>query len=135
MGDEDYIASVGLTAGSYAPRNTALCQGQLVAIAQNTALFYLLNKTYGGNGVANFALPNLTGSTVIGTGPQPGTGASWTLGQSQAQLTQLSWPEGNPAATPAGGTSTIPIPAGPAGLALNWAITLIGIFPPHPDGA
>lgn len=133
MGDEDYIASVGLTAGFYAPTNTALCQGQLVAVSQNTALWYLLNKTYGGNGTSTFALPNLTGSTVIGTGPQPGAGANWTLGQAQAPLTQLSWPEGNPAATPAGGTPTIPIPAGPAGLALNWAITLIGIFPPNPN--
>ncbi|MFM7693936.1 MAG: tail fiber protein, partial [Actinomycetota bacterium] len=44
------MASIGLTAGIYAPLNTALCQGQLMPVSQNTALSYLLGPTYGGNG-------------------------------------------------------------------------------------
>lgn len=130
---DDYMASIGLTAGFYAPRNTALCQGQLMPINQNTALYYLVQTTYGGDGRATFALPNLAGVVPFGVGPQIGTGATWTLGQSQRALTQTAWPDGNPAATPAGGTPTIPVPSGPAGLALNWAITLVGVFPPQPD--
>lgn len=133
MGTDDYMASIGLTAGIYAPLHTALCQGQLMPVSQNTALSYLLGPTYGGNGTSTFALPNLAGSTVVGTGPQPGAATNWVLGQAQAPLTPLAWPEGNPAATAAGGTPTLPIATGPAGLALHWAITLIGIFPPNPN--
>jgi microcystin-dependent protein len=130
---DDYMASVGLTAGSYAPQNTALCQGQQLAIAQNDALFYLLGRTYGGDGVITFALPNLAGAVPFGTGRQPNTSTNWQLGQTDVPLTNLAWPSGSPAAVASGGTPTVPVASGPAGLALNWAITLQGIFPPQPD--
>lgn len=133
MGTDDYMASIGLTAGIYAPLHTALCQGQLMPVSQNTALFSLLNVTHGGNGTSTFALPNLAGSTVVGTGPRPGIDTNWQLGQVQTPLTPLAWPGGKPAATPAGGTPTLPIATGPAGLALHRAITLIGFFPPNPN--
>jgi microcystin-dependent protein len=59
-------------AGNFAPRGWALCQGQIMSIAQNTALFSLLGTTYGGNGQTTFALPDLRGRTPIGTGQGPG---------------------------------------------------------------
>jgi microcystin-dependent protein len=60
------------------PAGWALCDGQLLSIAQNQALFSVLGTTYGGDGVTTFALPNLQGRTVLGTGGVNGLG---TLGQ------------------------------------------------------
>jgi microcystin-dependent protein len=53
---------------NFAPRNWALCNGQLIAIQQNTALFSILGTYYGGNGTTNFALPNLQAYTPLGVG-------------------------------------------------------------------
>lgn len=132
MTPDDYMGSVSVTAGIYAPANTALCQGQTLSIAQNDALFSLLQANYGGNGTTTFALPNLAGAVPFGTGNQPGTGNDWIIGQTQSPLTAQVWPSGNPAAVAAGGTATLPITTGISGIALNWALTLIGIFPPRP---
>ena len=133
MGPDDYMASVQVTAGTFAPVNTALCQGQLVSIAQNPALYSLLSTRFGGDGARTFGLPNLAGAVPFGTGYQPGTATTWTLGQTASPLTQQEWPSGSPKAVAAGETPTLPTYSGPGGLALNWAITLLGIFPPQPD--
>ena len=62
-----------LTVGfSWAPRNYATCSGQILSIAQNTALFSLLGTTYGGNGQTTFALPDLRGRVALGQGNGPG---------------------------------------------------------------
>jgi microcystin-dependent protein len=78
---EAYIGSVILFAGNFAPRGWALCQGQLLPIAQNTALFSILGTTYGGNGQTTFALPDLRGRVPVGQGQGPGL-SNWTLGES-----------------------------------------------------
>lgn len=57
---------------NFAPVGWASCNGQLLSIAQNTALFSLLGTTYGGNGTSNFALPNLQGSAALSFGNGPG---------------------------------------------------------------
>jgi microcystin-dependent protein len=75
-----FIGSVTLFAGSFAPRNWALCQGQLISIASNTALFSILGTTYGGNGTTTFALPDLRGRAVVGAGQGPGL-SMYSLGQ------------------------------------------------------
>jgi microcystin-dependent protein len=62
---EPYIGEIRLMPFDYAPRNWALCNGQLLAIAQNQALFSLLGTQYGGNGINTFALPDLRGRTPI----------------------------------------------------------------------
>jgi microcystin-dependent protein len=64
------LGEIRLFAGNFAPRGYAFCNGQLLSISQNTALFSLLGTTYGGNGTTNFALPNLQGRVPIhmGTG-------------------------------------------------------------------
>ena len=72
MPSEPFIAEISLFAGNFAPRNYALCQGQLLSIAQNTALFSLLGTTYGGNGQTTFGLPDFRGRVPIGTGQAPG---------------------------------------------------------------
>jgi microcystin-dependent protein len=69
---EPFIAEIRLIAFTYPPRGWAECNGQILSIAQNTALFSLLGTTYGGNGVTNFALPDLRGRIIVGTGQGPG---------------------------------------------------------------
>ncbi len=66
------IAEIRLFAGNFNPRFWAFCNGSLLSIASNTALFSLLGTTYGGNGTTNFGLPDLRGRTALGTGTGPG---------------------------------------------------------------
>ena len=56
--DEGYIGEVRMFAGNFAPMYWAFCQGQLMSIAENTALFSIIGTTYGGDGQTTFALPN-----------------------------------------------------------------------------
>lgn len=65
---EPFIGEIKLVPYNFAPRGWAMCNGQLMAINQNQALFSLLGTFYGGNGVQTFALPNLQGSVIVGTG-------------------------------------------------------------------
>lgn len=67
-------------AGNFAPRGFMSCEGQILAINTNTALFSLLGTTYGGNGQTTFALPDLRGRTIIGAGQGPGL-QNYVLGQ------------------------------------------------------
>ena len=69
---DPYIGDIKLFAGNFAPRNWAFCAGQLLSIAQNTALFSILGTTYGGNGTSTFALPDLRGRVSVGMGQGPG---------------------------------------------------------------
>src|ERR1700674_3885857 len=67
-----FLAEIRIFTGNFAPKGWALCDGQLMAISQNTALFSLLGTTYGGDGKSNFALPNLQGSAPMQAGQGPG---------------------------------------------------------------
>jgi microcystin-dependent protein len=78
---EPFLAQIGLFPFNFAPRGWALCNGQILSISQNTALFALLGTTYGGNGTTNFALPNLQGSVPVGFGQGPGL-SLYDLGES-----------------------------------------------------
>ena len=62
--DTPFIGSVALVAFNFAPVGWAFCNGQLLSINQNTALFSLLGTTYGGDGTTNFALPNLNAGAL-----------------------------------------------------------------------
>jgi microcystin-dependent protein len=77
---EPFIGQITLFAGNFAPRGWAFCQGQILAIAQNTALFSILGTTYGGNGTTTFALPDLRGRVAIQQGQGPGL-PPYQLGQ------------------------------------------------------
>lgn len=77
---DDFLAIIKLFAGNFAIRGWAFCQGQIMAISSNTALFSLLGTTYGGNGQTTFALPDLRGRAPIGTGQGPGL-QNYILGQ------------------------------------------------------
>jgi microcystin-dependent protein len=69
---EPFIAEIRIFAGNFAPRNWAFCNGQLLPIAQNTALFSLIGTTYGGDGRTTTALPNLQGRAPMHPGSGPG---------------------------------------------------------------
>jgi microcystin-dependent protein len=71
-GLEPFIGEIYMFAGNFAPRGYALCDGQLLSIAQNTALFSILGTTYGGNGQTTFALPDLRGRLPMHSGQGPG---------------------------------------------------------------
>jgi microcystin-dependent protein len=80
MSTEPFIAEIKLFAFNFPARGYALCQGQIMSIAQNTALFSLVGTTYGGNGQTTFALPDLRGRVPIGQGQGPGL-PSYTMGE------------------------------------------------------
>lgn len=69
---DQFIAEVRMFAGNFAPAGWAFCEGQLLPIWQNTALFALLGTTYGGDGQTTFALPNLSNRVPIQAGQGPG---------------------------------------------------------------
>lgn len=71
---EAYLGSIILFAGNFAPRGWAFCNGQILQISQNTALFSLLGTTYGGNGTSTFALPDLRGRVPAHSGLSQGPG-------------------------------------------------------------
>ena len=75
-----YLGEIRIVGFNFAPVGWALCNGQLMSIQQNTALFSLLGTTYGGNGVTTFALPNLQGRVPIHFGQSPGT-SNYVQGQ------------------------------------------------------
>ena len=75
-----FLAEIRIFAGDFAPTGWAQCNGQLLPLSQNTALFALLGTLYGGDGKSTFALPNLQGSVAIA--PEQGPGLSnHTLGE------------------------------------------------------
>jgi microcystin-dependent protein len=108
---EAYVGEIRLFAGTYAPRGWAFCEGQLLPIDRNSALFALLGTTYGGDGRTSFALPDLRGRAPIhpdrgDRGPGRRAGGQGLAAGSDAQL--------------------------PATLTLNYIICLQGVFPDRP---
>jgi microcystin-dependent protein len=75
------LASIMIFGGNFAPKGWAFCNGQILSINQNQALFSLLGTTYGGNGTTNFALPDLRGRVPMHMGQGPGL-SNYVLGQS-----------------------------------------------------
>jgi len=92
---EPYVGEIRMFAGSFAPRGYAKCDGQLLAVSQNDALFSLLGTTYGGDGRTTFGIPDLRGRVPIHWGSGPGLtprnlGARG--GQERVQLTANTLP-------------------------------------------
>jgi microcystin-dependent protein len=69
---DPFVAEIRIFPFNFAPKGWAFCDGQILPLSQNTALFSLLGTTYGGNGKSNFALPNLQGSAPMHQGQGPG---------------------------------------------------------------
>ena len=69
---DPFLAEIRIFAGNFAPRNWATCDGQLVSIQQNVALFSLIGTNFGGNGSSTFQLPNFGGTAAVAAGNGPG---------------------------------------------------------------
>ena len=78
---DPFVAEIRIFPFNFAPKGWAFCDGQLLPLSQNTALFSLLGTTYGGDGKSNFALPDLQGDAPIHAGQGPGL-SPYDLGQS-----------------------------------------------------
>jgi len=83
---DPFIGEIKLVGFGYAPRGWAFCNGQILPIAQNQALFALLGTTFGGNGTTTFALPNLQGSSPIHPNPASGINNGQVGGEAQHTL-------------------------------------------------
>ena len=156
---EPMIGQINMFGFNFAPRSWALCDGQLLPISSNTALFSLLGTIYGGDGRTTFGLPDLRGRTAIHAGSGPGL-TPRTLGQrsgaEQVTLEESQIPSHAHAApfsdgpggiggayerlTPAGGATDQQVLTGATGggqahdnmppfLAVNHCIALQGLFP------
>lgn len=113
---DPFVAEIRIFPFNFAPRGWAWCNGQLMPISQNTALFSLLGTTYGGDGKSNFALPDLEGSAPMHPGQGPGlslhdlgeTGGSETVSLLQSEMPAHTH---SLRAAPDAGDNTVPGPA------------------------
>jgi microcystin-dependent protein len=108
-----FVAEIRIFAGNFAPRGWAFCDGQLMPISQNTALFSLLGTTYGGDGKSTFALPDMQGNAPVQQGQGPGLSQYFlgeTTGVQNVALLQTEMPSHNHSlgATQAAGTTATP---------------------------
>ncbi|MEL4245096.1 phage tail protein [Shewanella xiamenensis] len=83
---DPFIGQISMFAGNFAPRGWAFCNGQLLSISQNSALFSIIGTTYGGNGQTTFALPNMQGRVPVHQGQGSGT-SQYVLGEMAGQET------------------------------------------------
>src|SRR5579885_140600 len=91
---DQFVAEIRIFPFNFAPKGWAFCDGQLLPLSQNTALFSLLGTTYGGDGKSNFALPDMQGNTPMHPGQGPGlslhdlgeTGGSETVSLLESEI-------------------------------------------------
>ncbi len=115
---EPFVAEIRPFAGNFEPTGWAFCDGRLLSISQNTALFSLLGTTYGGNGTSNFALPDLRSRAPMHAGDGPGL-TPRSLGESAgAESVTISPAQAPPHTHTLHASSTVANTASPSGNAL-----------------
>jgi microcystin-dependent protein len=133
---EPFIGQILMVGFNFAPRGWAFCQGQLLPISQNTALFSLLGTTYGGDGRTTFALPDLRGRAAIGYGQGPGLpNYSWgqKIGQESHTLTLQEMPSHSHGLNGSTASGTSNDPTGKV-LAVNTVVPERGATPVPANG-
>jgi microcystin-dependent protein len=122
---DKFVAEIRIFPFNFAPTGWALCDGQLLPISQNTALFSLLGTTYGGDGKSTFALPNMQGNTPMQQGQGPGLSPRFEGeqgGEQNVTLIQTEMPaHAHNALADGPGNTPLPTPVGNA-----WASGLKG---------
>ena len=106
---DPFLGEIRMFGGNFAPQGWATCDGQILPIAQNTALFSLLGTTYGGNGQTTFALPDLRGRLPVHIG------GGLTIGQADGSETVISTTTNLPAHTHAANAASAATTLSPAG--------------------
>lgn len=124
---EPYLGEIRMFAGNYAPVGWALCNGQLLNIADNQALYSLLDTTYGGDGVSTFALPDLQGRIPIHPSPSYALGAKGGTETVQLTISQMPTHTHTPTATTS--TGSILNPNGAV-----WAVNPIASLTNYSNG-
>jgi len=107
---DPFVGEIRLFAGNFAPKGWASCNGQLLPITQNTALFSLLATNFGGDGRSTFALPDLRGRVAIGAGQGPGL-SNRSVGQQVGAETVTLTVDQLPAHTHTAGLGTLGLAA------------------------
>jgi microcystin-dependent protein len=117
---DPFVAEIRIFGFNFAPRGWAFCNGQLLPLSQNTALFSLLGTTYGGDGKSTFALPDIQGRVPMHPGQGPGL-SSHNLGETGGTTAVTLLPSEMPAHTHTLGVQTAPLgaTATPAGTTLG----------------
>jgi len=118
--NEPFLGEIRIVGLNFAPRGFAFCDGQILQISQNSALFSILGTTFGGDGKTTFALPDLRGRTTVHVGDDTALGKI-KIGQKFGS---------HKAAKSDGDESVVP-----NSLALRYVIALTGVFPPRKPGA
>ena len=121
---EPFVAEIRMFGFNLAPKGWAFCDGQLLPISQNTALFSLLGTTYGGDGKSTFALPNLQGCVPLQQGQGPGLSLydlGETGGASSISLLQTEMPTHYHSALCSTNAGDQPSPGGNV-----WAVAKVG---------
>jgi len=124
---EPYLGEIRLFAGAYAPAGWAACDGQLLRITENEALFSLIGTRYGGDGVTTFGLPDLRGRWAVG---RRGANLGETGGADSVALTSSHLPQHTHAVQGAVATATSTSPSGAV-----WAASLAPAYAPGDPGA
>jgi microcystin-dependent protein len=107
---EQYVSEIRIVSFNYPPKGWAFCNGQLLPINQNQALFSLLGTTYGGNGQTTFALPNLQGRAAVSMG------AGYTIGQIGGEPAHTLTSNETPTHLHAMMSANVPADTAPAGV-------------------
>ncbi len=128
----DTIGVINQFAGNFGPNDAIKCDGRLLAIADYTALFSVIGTTYGGDGQTTFAVPDLRGRVIVGTGQAAGSTHNYILGEKGGGETFSLGTTNVPAFYPEGGAAVSNLQPY---LALTQLITLAGIFPSQSSGA
>jgi microcystin-dependent protein len=112
---DPFVGEIRPCGFNFAPKGWAFCHGQILSLAQNTALFSLLGTTYGGNGTTTFGLPDLRGRSAVGPGQGPGL-SLYDLGEQggaeTVTLTAAEVPAHSHAISASTGTQTSSRPTG-----------------------
>jgi len=129
---EPYLSEIRMVSFKFPPRGWALCNGQLLPINQNQALYALFGTTYGGDGQTTFALPNLQGSVAMGMGAGYALGAAGGAATCTLGLEQL--PEHTHGAMATSGAATIDggsnmVLAAPASNAYGPPVNIATLYP------
>lgn len=130
---DPFLGEIKMVGFNFAPVGWALCDGQLLSIAQNTALFSLLGTTYGGDGVRTFALPDLRGRVPVHQGQGPGLSPYNTgqaAGSETVTLTTNQMPTHTHQANASSSGATQPTPQGNV-----WAASRTDLYNATPNAA